>query len=81
MKHQITQFLNRNIVPDAAEAKLVQCLFFVVSIFVLSVSFWKLGRLDLTEAQMLLGVLLSLNTAMLLIVLGMLPMAIAPKKS
>jgi hypothetical protein len=80
MKHQITQILNCKIVADDTVVKLVRMLCFVVSIFVLFLSLWKLSRLDLTESQMFFGVLLSPITPLLFIVLGLLlPNAIVPK--
>jgi len=82
MKHQITQILNRHIVADDTVARFVQILCFVVSIFVLTLSLWKLSRLDLTESQIFFGVLLSVITPMLFILLGVLmPIAIAPKNA
>ncbi len=80
MKHQIAQILNRKIVADDTAAKVVQILCFAVSIFVLALSLWKLSRLELTEAQVFFGVLLSGITPMLMIILGLLlPIAIRPK--
>ncbi len=82
MKHQIIQILNLHLVADNTVAKLVQILCFVVSIFVLTLSLWKLARLDLTEAQLFFGVLLSSLMPLLFIVLGILmPLAIAPKNA
>ena len=80
MKHQIVQILNLHLVADNTVAKFVQILCFAVSIFVLTLSLWKLACLDLTEAQLFFGVLLSSIMPILLIVLGILmPLAIAPK--
>jgi hypothetical protein len=45
-------------------------------------AFWKLTRLELTEAQLFFGVLLSLAVPLLCILIGLvLPMTIATKKS
>ena len=80
MKHQIAQILNREIVADDTMAKLVRIMCIVASLFVLSLSLWKLLRLDLSEAQLFFGVLLAPITPMLLLILGLvLPGAIAPK--
>ena len=82
MTHQIAQILNRKIVADATVAKLVQVMCFVASLLVLSLSLWKLARLDLSESQLFLGFLLAPITPMLLIILGLvLPGAIAPKSA
>ena len=49
---------------------------------ILAASFWKLGRLDLSEAQFFFGVLLSLCASLLFIVLGLLlSVAMAEKQS
>ena len=80
MKHQIIPILNLHLVADNTVAKFVQILCFAVSILVLTLSLWKLARLDLTEAQLFFGVLLSAIMPMLFIVLGILiPLAVAPK--
>ena len=72
--------LNRKIVADDTVFKLVQTLCFVVSIFVLTLSLWKVSCFNLTEPQMFFGVLLSFITPLLFIVLGLLlPRAIARK--
>jgi hypothetical protein len=82
MKHRITQILSLSIVADHTMARVVQVLCFVVSIFVLTLSLWKLGRLDLTEAQMFLGVLLSAIMPLHFVVIGLLmPLAVAPKNA
>ncbi len=82
MKHQIIQILNLQLVADNTVAKFVQILCFAVSILVLTLSLWKLARLDLTEAQLFFGVLLSSLMPLLFIVLGILmPLAIAPKNA
>lgn len=45
-----------------------------------AVSFWKFVRLDLSDAQLFLGVLLAPIRPMLLLILGLvLPGSIAPK--
>lgn len=82
MKHQIAQILHRNIVSDATVATLVQSLCIVMGVVLLFLPVWTLSALDLTKAQMIFGVLLSLNTAMLFIGFGvLLPMVIARKTS
>ena len=54
----------------------------VASLFVLSLSLWKLLRLDLTESQLFFGVLVAPITPMLLIILGLvLPGAVAHKSN
>ncbi len=83
MKHSFTQVLNLRIVADDTVANLVRIMCFVASVFVMTLSLWKLTRMEgLTEAQLFLGVLLAPITPMLLIIIGLvLPMAIAPKKA
>lgn len=81
MKLQITQTLNRKIADDETVANLLRILSVVTSLFVLTLSLWKLTRMELTEPQLFFGVLLAPITPILLLVLGLLlPMAIAPKK-
>jgi uncharacterized membrane protein len=72
MKLHIAQILNRNIVADDTLMRLGQFLCFVAGVFVLSLSLWKLSRLDLSEAQVFFGVLLSLITPLLLVLMGLL---------
>ena len=68
--------------PDATVARLVQSLCIVMGVVLLFLPVWTLSALDLTKAQMIFGVLLSLDTAMLFIGFGlMLPMLIARKTS
>jgi uncharacterized membrane protein YiaA len=45
---------------------------FVAGVVVLVVSMWKLTQLDLSEAQFLFGVLLSLCVPLLLVIVGLL---------
>jgi len=82
MKFQIAHTLNRNIVADDIVVNLVRILCFSGGLFVFGLSLWKLLRLDLTEAQIFFGILLSSISAMLLIFLGLLlPHAIKPKSA
>ena len=82
MKQQLARVMNRPIVADATMAKLVQILSFAAAISVLTLSLWKLTRLDLTEAQLFFGVLLSVITPLLLVILGcLIPLAIARKNA
>jgi len=64
MGHQITN--------DLFDKRLGRGACFVAAVLVLALSLWKLARLDLTEAQLFFGVLLSLATPLLLIVIGLL---------
>lgn len=55
---------------------------FVAGVLVGALSFWKLTRLDLTEAQLFFGVLLSFVTPLLFIIIGLqLPAWRAVKKA
>jgi len=73
--------VGERITGDSFDAKLAQLGCFVAGVLVLAVSFWKLTRLDLSEPQLLFGVLLSLCAPLLLIVVGLLlPVAAAQRK-
>lgn len=82
MRQHITESLSYKITNDSFDMRLGQVACFVASGIVLAVSFWKLTRLDLTVAQLYCGVLLSLTTPLLFIVIGLLlPMSAATKKA
>ena len=82
MKDMATQFLGHKITSDTFDMKLAQVACFVVGLLVLVLSFWKLTRLDLSEAQLFFGVLLSLCAPLLFIIVGLLlPVATAHRKS
>ena len=68
----MTGFFGRTISSDDFDMKLGQGTCFVASIVVLAVSFWKLTQLDLSEAQLFFGLLLSFCTPLLLIIIGLL---------
>ena len=72
MKHQIKELLSHKISSDVFDMRLGQGACFVASALVGALSFWKLTRLDLTEAQLFFGVLLSFVTPLLFIVIGLL---------
>ncbi len=67
----MTGFFGRTISSDAFDTKLGQGVCFVASIVVLAVSFWKLTQLELTEAQVFFGLLLSFCTPLLLVIVGL----------
>ena len=76
MKDTPARFFGRTISSDAFDTKLGQVVCFVGSVVTLVVSLWKLTQLDLTEAQLLFGLLLSLTVPLLLLIVGLvLPMA------
>ncbi|MDO8665787.1 MAG: hypothetical protein Q7J79_04195, partial [Gemmatimonadales bacterium] len=60
MKDTITRFFGRTMSSDAFDTRLGQVVCFVAGMVMVLVSMWKLTRLDLSEAQFLFGVLLSL---------------------
>ena len=68
MKDMITH----KITSDAFDAKLGQVACFVLAVLVLALSLWKLTRLDLSEAQLFFGVLLSGCVPLLCVVVGLL---------
>ena len=72
MRQHIARLLGRKISDDSFDRRLGQGVCFVASSVVALVSFWKLARLDLTEAQLFFGILVSLCTPLLLIVIGLL---------
>ena len=76
MIQSIAKLLGRHVSDDAFDRRLGQGVCFVASGVLCLVSFWKLTQMDLTEAQFFFGMLLSLITPLLLIVIGLLlPMA------
>ena len=82
MKDTMIGLLGHKISSDSFDTKLAQAAFSVAGVLVLALSFWKLTRLDLSEAQLFFGVLLSLCPPLLLMVVGLLlPIATAQKKS
>ncbi len=82
MKSTIIGLFGDKITSDSFDAKLAQAASFFAGVLVLALSFWKLTRLDLSEAQLFFGVLLSLCPPLLLMVVGLLlPVATAHRKS
>lgn len=82
MKPPLTQILNRHVVADATAARFVQILCIIMGAALLFLPVWTLSHWEVTKAQMLFGILLSLNSALLFIGFGaLLPMVIAPKKT
>ena len=82
MRQQITESLNYKVTNDAFDMRLAQVACFVAGLLVLALSFWKLTRLDLTEAQLFLGILLSFAMPLLFIVISLLlPLSRATKKA
>ncbi len=62
--------------------RLAQVACFVAGLVVLALSFWKLTRLDLTEAQLFLGVIMSCAMPLIFIVIGLLlPLSRATKEA
>jgi hypothetical protein len=63
------------------DAKLGQAVCFVGGIVLACVSFWRLTRLAMTDAEFFLGVLLSLSVPLLLFNIGIiLPLAVRGRK-
>jgi len=74
-------FLRRTVSSEAFDVKLGQGVCFVGSVVVGVASWWKLLRLELSEPELFLGLLLSLCVPLLLIIVGMvLPGAVATSK-
>ena len=81
MKHHLHSLLNRNIVADHIVLTLTQIVCVIASGFVGALSFRKLLSLDLTEAQIFAGILLSAVVPMLILVLALLlPLAFYPHR-
>lgn len=72
MKKRITEFMGRRVSSDVFDLRLGQVSAFAVGGLVFILSVWKLTRLDLTEAQLFLGVLLALIVPLLCIIMGFL---------
>jgi hypothetical protein len=72
MKDTIAGFFGHTISSDAFDTRLGQGVCFVAGVVMLGVSMWKLTQLDLSEAQFLFGVLLSLCVPLLLVIVGLL---------
>lgn len=60
----ITQLLKRKIAPDSVHWHLTQGACFLTALLVLVLGFLKLPHLDLTEGQLLLGVVVILSLTM-----------------
>jgi uncharacterized membrane protein YiaA len=78
MKNAIIQFLGRRISDDSFDAKLARVACFVAGVLVFALSIWKLTRLELSEAQLFFGVLLSGCVPLLCIILGFLSAFASP---
>lgn len=68
----ITRLFGHQISSETFDAKFGQAVCFIAAGVFCLVSFWKLTRLELNEAQFFLGVLLSLCVPLLLFILGLL---------
>jgi len=81
MNGPIAQFFGHTVSNDAFDTKLGQGVCFLASLVILLVSLWELARLNLTEAQLFFGLLLSLSVPLLLLVVGLiLPLARAASR-
>ncbi len=67
----IAQLLKRKIVPDSKVARFGQAILFIGACLIPVLAFRKFGDMDLTEWQLLLGVLVTMTTALLCTVLGL----------
>jgi len=72
MKDTLTGGFGRTITTNAFDMKLGQAVCYVASVILLFVSWWKMTRLDLSEAQLFFGLLLSFSTPLLLVIVGLL---------
>lgn len=76
-KRQIIKLLNRNLTTNVTVMRCLQISCFLASVVILSLAIWNLTRLELTAAQILLGVLMSSLTSMVFIGVGLLLPGIA----
>jgi hypothetical protein len=82
MRQQIAESLNGKITSDAFDVRFAQLACFAASLLVLALSVWKLTRLELTEAQLFFGILLSFVMPLNFIVIGLLlPLSGAARKA
>lgn len=72
MKDNVLRFFGRTISSNAFDMKLGQAVCYVASVVLLFTSWWKLTRLDLGEAQLFFGLLLSFCPPLLLVIIGLL---------
>jgi hypothetical protein len=81
MKNAVTQLLGRRLSDSSFDAKLGQAVSFITGVLVFALSIWKLTRLELSEAQLFFGVLLSGCVPLLCVVVGLLlPVAMSDRK-
>ena len=72
MTRRVVHMLGLRITNDSFDAKFGQFVCFAAAVLMMVLSFLKLTRLDLTEAQLFFGMLLSLIVPLLLIIIGLL---------
>ncbi len=81
MNNIMTRFFGRTVSSDAFDIKLGQSVCFVGSVVMLAVSMWELTQLELSEAELFFGMLLSLCVPLLLVIAGLvLPSAVVATK-
>ena len=71
MTSTLIRFFGRTISSDAFDQKLGAAVCWLASVVVLFVSWWKLAQLNLSEAQLFFGMLLSLCPPLLLVIVGL----------
>ena len=81
MKQHIAKIMSRQITSDSFDLNLVRVASFIAAAVVLTLSIWKLTRLELTEKELFFGILLSLIIPFQLIVLGLLLPLSMPAKT
>lgn len=72
MKDLTLKLFGRKVTQSTLDTRLAQGACFAAALLVLVMSFWKLTQLELDEAQLFFGVLLSLTVPLLFIILGVL---------
>ena len=71
MASGVIGFLGRTVRSDAFDQEVGAAVCWLASVVVLFVSWWKLAQLNLSEAQLFFGMLLSLCPPLLLVIVGL----------
>lgn len=72
MTNSITGFFGQTISSPAVDLKIGQTVCMVGSVVVGGATWWKVWHLELSEVQLMFGLLLSLCVPLLLVVIGLL---------
>jgi hypothetical protein len=67
----ITQLLKRRLVPDRTVARVGQMLCFGCACAIPVLAFWKFARIEMSEAELLIGVLATMSMALQCMLVGL----------